>query len=174
MYSIGQLCREFHFSRSTLLYYDSIGLMPASSRTQGNYRQYSEADRQRLMQICTFREAGVKLSQIKDLLASGGETERAVLENRLQELNLEIRQLKSRQKLIVEMLKDKNLAQDQMPLDRKAFVSILRSCGLEEEAMSKLHMQFEKNTPDSHQAFLEFLGISEDEIQKIRLHSGRT
>ena len=104
MFSIGQLCKEFHLSRSTLLYYDSIGLLVASERSGVNYRKYSEEDRTRLGQICAFREAGVPLRQIKDMLDKEGRGEREILEKRLRELNTEIRYLRLQQKLIVDML----------------------------------------------------------------------
>jgi DNA-binding transcriptional MerR regulator len=171
MYTIGQLCREFHLSRSTLLYYDSIGLLHAQKRTQGNYRQFDENDRQRLEKICAYREAGVKLEQIKELLDSKDAAERAILEKRLYELNQEIRTLRFRQTLIVEMLKRKNLASGSLLPDRQAFLTVLQSVGLDDETQTNLHRQFEKNAPDGHQAFLEFLGFSDEEIQRIRIHS---
>lgn len=168
MYSIGSLCREFKLSRSTLLYYGAIGLLNASERTQGNYRQYSEDDRTRLGQICTFREAGVPLSQIKDILDSDGMNEDAVLEKRLNELNHEIRCLRFQQKMIVEILKSRSLIDRKMPVDSQTFVSILESAGLDKEALNRFHVQFENNSPDSHQFFLEFLGIADEDIKNIR------
>ncbi len=168
MYSIGALCREFGLSRSTLLYYDTIGLLTASERTHSNYRQYSEEDKKRLSRICAFREAGVPLNQIKAVLDSDGVDEGSVLEERLGELNHEIRYLRLQQKLIVEMLKGNDLSSSKMPADSQTFVSILRSIGLDEEALNHFHVQFEKNSPDSHQFFLEFLGISDEEIRRIR------
>lgn len=171
MYSIGNLCREFNLSRSTLLYYDTIGLLTASERTQGNYRQYSEEDKKRLGQICAFREAGVPLNQIKDILDTDGMNESNVLEKRLNELNHEIRCLRLQQKLIVEMLKAKNQTDKKMPMDSQMFVSILESAGLDNETLNYFHVQLEKNSPDSHQFFLEFLGISDEEIKHIRKFS---
>jgi DNA-binding transcriptional MerR regulator len=168
LYSIGKLSREFSLSRSTLLYYDSIGLLVASKRTEGNYRQYSEEDKKRLRQICTFREAGVPLNQIKDILDTDGVTESDILEKRLFELNYEIRYLRLQQKLIVEMLKKKNLTEKQMPMDKEVFITLLKSVGLDEEHQNHFHTQFEKHSPDSHQLFLEFLGIGDEEIQQIR------
>lgn len=168
MYSIGKLCREFSLSRSTLLYYDTIGLLTASGRTQGNYRQYSEEDKKRLGQICAFREAGVPLSQIKDILDTGGINESSILEKRLNELNHEIRYLRLQQKLIVGMLKAKNQTDPKMPLDIQTLVSILKSTGLDEETLNHFHVEFEKNSPDSHQLFLEFLGAADEEIKHIR------
>jgi DNA-binding transcriptional MerR regulator len=43
-YSISKLARAFGLSRSTLLYYDRIGLLAASGRTGSGYRCYSEKD----------------------------------------------------------------------------------------------------------------------------------
>ena len=34
--------------------------------------------------------------------------------------------------------------------------------------MDRFHSQLEKNSPDSHQVFLEFLGIGDNEIETIR------
>jgi DNA-binding transcriptional MerR regulator len=167
------LSREFHLSRSTLLYYDSISLLCASCRTPGNYRQYSKEDHDRLSRICTYREAGVPLLQIKDLLESDGALERTVLEKRLESLNNEMQSLRLKQKLIVAMLRGKSLDGIKLPLNKKAFVAVLSSSGLDEDAQQRLHMEFEKNFPESHQTFLEYLGLPDDEIANIRAHSIR-
>ena len=64
-YSITALAREQGLSRSTLLYYDRIGLLSPQSRSEANYRYYGEEQRQRLRQICALRAAGT------DALAQG-------------------------------------------------------------------------------------------------------
>lgn len=171
MYSIGNLCREFNLSRSALLYYDTIGLLTASGRTQSNYRQYSEKDKKRLSQICAFREAGVPLNQIKEILDNDGMNESNILKKRLNELNHEIKYLRLQQKLIIEMLKAKNQNDKKMLMDSQTFASILKSVGLDEETLKYFHTQFEKNSPDSHQLFLEFLGVADEEIECIRKFS---
>lgn len=171
MYSIGKLCKEFNLSRSALLYYDSIGLLVPSERTDGNYRAYSEIDKKRLEQICAYREAGVTLVQIKGLLDNGEASERNILERRLEGLNQEIRYLRFQQKLIVEMLKGKNGLDKKVLLDVQVFTSILKSAGLDEKTMNQFHMQMEQESPDSHQFFLEILGLSDDEIRRVREQS---
>lgn len=171
MYSISKLCKEFQLSRSTLLYYDSIGLLKASGRTGSNYRVYSEEDRKRLQQICTYREAGVPLEQIKGLLDQAGESEEDVLITRLSEVNKEISLLRLQQKIIVEILKGKSLDNRLRMFDQKAFVSLLKSSGVDEKVLERLHSEFEKNAPEEHQNFLEFLGISAEEIRVIREES---
>lgn len=168
MYSIGKLCREFRISRSTLLYYDSIDLLKASGRTPANYRQYTEEDRNRLSQICTFREAGIPLNQIKDILDNEETNEDNVLETRLNELNQEIYYLRIQQKVIVEMLKRKNKTGKKMPLEKQTFLSIFTAAGLQESQINSFHLIFEKKSPESHQLFLELLGLSDKEIQEAR------
>ena len=58
MYTVGQLAKLFGLSRSTLLYYDEIGLLSPSARSASNYRLYSEADirRVRIIRFLTRRQ----------------------------------------------------------------------------------------------------------------------
>ena len=69
-YRISELARRFGLSRSTLLYYDRLGLLRPSGRSQADYRQYSEDDLSRLERICFFRQAGLSLAEIARLLES--------------------------------------------------------------------------------------------------------
>ena len=48
------------------------------------------------------------------------------------------------------------------------FVAVLREAGLSEEQMVAIHRSFEKLSPEGHRAFLKFLEIGEEEIQRIR------
>ena len=70
MYSIGDMVKAFSLSRSTLLYYDKIGLLTPSARTPANYRQYTQDDFHRMTQIATYKEAGLDLAAIADILRS--------------------------------------------------------------------------------------------------------
>lgn len=53
-------------------------------------------------------------------------------------------------------------------LGKEKWVAMFREIGLNEEKMSAWHRLFEKRHPESHQDFLEWLGIADDEIEKIR------
>src|SRR5215471_4287565 len=68
MFTVTKLARRCGMSRTALLYYESIGLMPPPLRSGGNYRSYSEADMRRLLQIRAYREAGLKLEDIRTIL----------------------------------------------------------------------------------------------------------
>ena len=64
-WTVGRLAKRFGLSRSTLLYYDGIGLLRPQSRAAGEYRTYGEAEAARLERICLYRRAGLTLEQIK-------------------------------------------------------------------------------------------------------------
>ena len=48
MYTVSKIAQRFGLSRSTLLYYDRIGLLSPSGRSPGDYRLYDQADCDRL------------------------------------------------------------------------------------------------------------------------------
>lgn len=68
MYTVKQLADLAGVSRRTLHYYDEIGLLRPFSTTQTGYRQYDDDALFRLQQILFFREIGLSLSQIKEVL----------------------------------------------------------------------------------------------------------
>ena len=68
MLTVSKLARECGLSRGTLLYYESVGVLKAASRTAGNYRRYAEKDLLRLRQICAYRDMGLGLRDIRSIL----------------------------------------------------------------------------------------------------------
>ena len=69
MFTVSKLARRCGLSRSTLLYYERAGLLAPAARSGANYRSYSEKDLRRLEQICVYRRAGLKLADIRAILA---------------------------------------------------------------------------------------------------------
>jgi DNA-binding transcriptional MerR regulator len=173
MYTIGQIGKRFNLARSTLLYYDNIGLLKPSGRSTANYRRYSDKDIQRLELICRYREAGLPLETIKVILDSSGNTLASVLEKRLEELNAQIRELRNQQHVIVKILQQNQRLNSVKVMNKESWTALLRSTGLDEAGMHKWHVEFEKLSPEGHQTFLESLGIPVEEIQHIREWSKR-
>ena len=167
METVGSLARRFGLSRSTLLYYGRIGLLPPSGRSRANYRLYTEADAQRLALICTYREAGLPLREIKQVLDVEGTTTR-VLQRRLDELNKEISRLREQQRVVLGLLSNPVYLREARTLDKERWVDLLRASGLDEEGMHRWHVEFERMSPEAHQDFLEALGIPASEIREIR------
>ena len=48
------------------------------------------------------------------------------------------------------------------------WVKRFRAIGLDEAAIQNWHKLFEKENPEGHQSFLEWLGLPSDTITKIR------
>jgi DNA-binding transcriptional MerR regulator len=168
MYRISQLARQFGLSRSTLLYYDRIGLLSPSGRSEAGYRQYSPADRERLESICSLRRAGMDIEGIQAILATAGDDTTAVLRRRLDEIGAEVEALRTKQHLLAGMLKVQGEGGPGATVNKEMFVAMLRAAGMDDAAMKKLHVEFERREPEAHHAFLLSLGISEKEALLIR------
>ena len=70
MYTVKKLSDLAGVSVRTLHYYDEIGLLSPSQVSANGYRLYDEAALLRLQQILFYREIGLQLTQIKDILDS--------------------------------------------------------------------------------------------------------
>jgi DNA-binding transcriptional MerR regulator len=170
MLTVTQLARRCGLSRTALLYYESIGLMPPPPRSGGNYRSYGEADLQRLMQIRAYRDAGLKLEDVRELLDRPGGNASAVLKRRLAEIGAEIGALRAHQQAILKLLEHKALGKVKM-ITKKKWVEIMQACGFSTDQMHRWHAEFERSAPQEHQEFLEFLHIPAAEIASIRQQS---
>jgi DNA-binding transcriptional MerR regulator len=67
-YTINKIARTAGVTLRTLRYYDRIGLLVPSGRTEAKYRLYSDDDLERLQQILFFRELDFSLEKIGLLL----------------------------------------------------------------------------------------------------------
>ncbi len=170
-YSISKLARACGLSRSTLLYYDRIGLLHASTRTGSGYRSYTEQDLRILERICHLREAGLTLKEIQGVLSSGGKPGTRLLEKRMRETATDIVGLRKQQRLLAGMMRQ--VASGRLPasVDKKLWVEMLRAAGMDQTGMVRWHAEFERRAPEGHQEFLLSLGIPQDEVQRIRRFS---
>lgn len=170
MITIGKLAKLHGLSRSTLLYYDSIGLLKPNGRSANGYRRYADKDAARLESICEYRQAGLSLDDIRRVLDGGASDLETVLAKRLERLGEEIRELREQQRFILGILKEGPHAQVGT-LDKAAWTALLASCGLSESDMMNWHARFERFAPQEHARFLAFLNIPRDEIESIRKRS---
>ena len=168
MLTVSKLARSCGLSRTTLLYYESIGLMKPAERSDGNYRCYSDKDLQRLRQICMYRDSGLKLEDIRSILERPENDASSVLKRRLVEINAEIETLRGHQRAILKLLNAKKGLWRLKVVTKEKWVSIMKAAGFTEDDMKRWHSQFEKAAPSEHQEFLEFLHIPTDEIKSIR------
>lgn len=167
MLTVTGLARHCGLSRSTLLYYESLGLLKAVGRTGGNYRVYGEREVERLRQICAYRHVGLSLADIRTILGRPSTDAASLLEKRLLEIDGEIETLRSHQRVILRLLGNKGFRRAEM-MTKEKWVGIMRQCGFTEAQMDAWHAEFEKTAPEEHQEFLEFLHIPAEEIREIR------
>lgn len=66
---IGELAKKTGCRVVTIRYYEKEGLLPEPERTDGNYRVYTKTDIERLRFIRHCRHHGMKLAEIRELLA---------------------------------------------------------------------------------------------------------
>jgi DNA-binding transcriptional MerR regulator len=93
MYTVKQLSEVAGVSVRTLHYYDEIGLLRPTSVGENGYRHYDANAVLRLQQILFYREIGLGLLQIKDVLDSAEfdlvsalQSHRVVLQERIERL----------------------------------------------------------------------------------------
>lgn len=72
MLTVKQLARIANITPRTIRYYSQIGLLKPSVVHANGYRNYSQSDILRLQQILFYKELGMPLSEISDLLDKPG------------------------------------------------------------------------------------------------------
>ena len=65
---IGDVAEATGLSHRTIRHYDEVGLLPASTRSEGGYRIYTESDLQRMLVIRSMKPLGFTLEEMRELL----------------------------------------------------------------------------------------------------------
>ena len=168
MLTIGQVAKKYSLSRSTLIYYDSKGILKPSGRSISNYRLYSENDLKLVERIILFRSAGLSIESIQHILGNKHGQVEIALEKRLSKINKEIQALRTQQNLILQLIGNDRLLTNARIMDKDKWVAVLDKAGLDDNGKRKWHQEFEAIAPEAHQDFLESIGIESEEINSIR------
>ena len=98
---IGDLGRATNTKVETIRYYEQIGLLPAPSRTGGNFRAYAPEHLGRLSFIRRARDLGFTLDEVRELLTLSDQKRRsceavdAVARQHLADVDRKIEDLKA-------------------------------------------------------------------------------
>jgi DNA-binding transcriptional MerR regulator len=174
MLSVSQIAKKFGLSRTTILYYESCGLLMPALRTRADYRLYGEKETRVLEQICLYRSVGLSVASIRAMLTSPQSEMASLLRRRLQELDSEVNQLRQHQRVILRLLQSKDILRRTKKMTKEKWVSIMKAAGLTEDDMNRWHREFERSAPEDHNEFLQFLHIPAAEIKTIREWSRKT
>lgn len=91
-----------NINKSTLLYYDEIGLFSPAIKKDNGYRYYTYRQNSQLEMILTFRELGMSIDEIKAYINEPSrEALLTVLQEKIKEADATIRRMKEIKKLLV-------------------------------------------------------------------------
>ena len=66
---IGELAKRLGLNPRTIRFYEDAGVLPQPARSAGGYRVYTSCDEERLRFIKAAQRLGLKLGEIKEVLA---------------------------------------------------------------------------------------------------------
>ncbi|PSW11381.1 methyltransferase domain-containing protein [Photobacterium sanctipauli] len=139
MYRISELADMVGLSRSTLLYYEKLGLIQGL-RLENGYRTYSDKDVQRLRLLQQLHAGGLTLKECQACLEA--KIDRQLLLNRMQQLDEEIAQKQQSRELLAAMLG--------------------------ETGMQAWHQSLEQTAPDAHMDWLIKQGFDKEEALRLK------
>lgn len=142
MFNISELAKSVGLSRSTLLYYEKLGLLKGQ-RQQNGYRVYSDADRQRLLLLQRLQAGGLSLKECQECL--DGKIDRDQLARRSEALKAEI-ETKNRSLQLLAAL-------------------------LGRDSLKAWHEEVERLAPDLHRQWLMTQGFSSEDAARVALLS---
>ncbi|WP_019854139.1 MerR family transcriptional regulator [Actinopolyspora mortivallis] len=93
---IGEVAERTGLSLRTIRYYEEVGLVVPSARSQGGFRLYTEPDVERLNMIKRMKPLGFQLDQMRELLEILDDREHGELteqrRDRLEEFHTSVRE----------------------------------------------------------------------------------
>jgi MerR family transcriptional regulator, thiopeptide resistance regulator len=168
--TVSALARRFGLSRSTLLHYHRIHLFKPSGRSAAGYRIYGPEAVARLTRIVELRKAGLALRTIRRVLEA--QTPLAeVLEEQIGALNQQVAQLRIQQRVVLSLLEHSSGQPGRATLSKESWTAMFRAIGMSDEDMRLWHANFEKSMPEGHAEFLHSLGLTTQEVRRIRAWS---
>ncbi len=141
MYRISQLAKLAGLSRSTLLYYEKLGLIRSRRSTNG-YRYFGPTDLQQLNLLKQLQAGGLSLKESKDCIES--QIDYSVLEKKLVELDQELAEKQKARSLLAALL------------------------GKNDKDLRQWHNTLEISAPDAHFEWLKQQGFSEKDALRLR------
>ncbi|MCV9994819.1 MerR family transcriptional regulator [Paeniglutamicibacter sp. ZC-3] len=111
---IGDLAEATGLSQRTIRHYDEVGLLPATTRSEGGFRIYTDSDLQRMLVIRSMKPLGFTLEEMGELLdtvdALGLDKNNAAARARLSEFIAQAEQ--KRAKLALNLRRAEDFIQD--------------------------------------------------------------
>jgi len=104
MIHIKEVAKQTKITVRTLRYYDQIGLLTPTSKTEGGHRLYSDEDMKKLQQVQFLKGMGYRLQDIKEMLSDAKWNWSISLKNQLVYIMEEQERLKSIESSLNELI----------------------------------------------------------------------
>src|SRR6185369_1075149 len=133
MMTVSKLASVCGLSRTTVLYYESQGLLKPAVRSDSNYRVYGDREVERLRQIRVYRGVGMSVREIRTVLAGPQNDVASALKRRLAEVDKEIETLRGHQQAILKLLQIKSIRKKDRKMTKEKWVAVMKAAGFTEE-----------------------------------------
>lgn len=117
-YTIGEAADILRVTTRTLRHWDHIGLLVPGWRTWADHRLYTDDDLERALQILVYREAGMPLKEIAELLDQPASTRQA-LQRQREALVERIGHLHRMVRAVDEILREDDMNDEKMGTEEK-------------------------------------------------------
>lgn len=168
MLTVSELAKKCGLSRTTVLYYESAGLLKPRLRSASGYRLYGDAEVATLNSIRLYRSVGLSVEDITQMMGTPAPEGPAILMRRLSQISSEIEALREHQLAILKLLRSKQFTERVKNMTKDKWVGIMKGAGFSEADMHRWHQEFERTAPNDHEEFLKYLHIPAEEIRSIR------
>ena len=118
--TVGRAAQILGVSVRTLHHWDRIGLAEPTARSWAGYRLYGREDIARLQQVLVYREVGLSLSEIREIIDDPGATERHHLQRQRELLEERIVQLRRMVRAVETLLEEDQMNQERTPEQQAA------------------------------------------------------
>ncbi|MEZ4669746.1 MAG: MerR family transcriptional regulator [Anaerolineae bacterium] len=122
-FRIGEFASQAGVTLRTLRYYDRIGLLRPTARSETQQRLYTEPDYARLQQILTLKLLGLTLHEIKEVLASDWGGMEEILARQQHVLQSKVQHLLA---LIESIQQAREMLRESPQLDIEQFINIIK------------------------------------------------
>ncbi len=110
---INEVCKKCKMTKKAVEYYEKHGLIHPAVMENG-YREFSQADVDRLNKIAALRELGLSVSEIKNVL---NENESSMLKRISNQKELEVSNQQAKQKLLAKLAANQNWSETRAQLE---------------------------------------------------------
>lgn len=172
-WTTGKLANFAGLSIRTLRYYDQIGLFSPSMYTESGHRRYTDNDLQKLLQILVFKQMGLQLDEIQEILSTENHSIVSTLDQQIHRVKSDI---DAQQKLLkqLEITRHEVLSNKDMSFDKLTILFDLikknRSNYFTNEQLEELKRNYQSKSRDelkrTEETFKELLTLLRNKMDE--------